>query len=479
MIRVVRVTALAAGVLLAPATARAQGVTPNDPFFSSRGAWGQAFDDQWALHRIGFTPRGSGQSAWDLETGAGRPVVVAVLDTGLDHLHPDLQPASVWRNPGPGRPPATPGRRGDPAPIVRDVMGWNFVSDTSDPWDDDGHGTFVAGLIAAAADNGRGIAGVNWGARIMPLKIMDVFGRGRAFNVARAILYAADHGARVINLSLEGEQLTRTEQLAIEHAHGRGALVVVAAGNQGADTTDRALASLRHVLTVAALDAQDRRAPFSNWGKHVRIAAPGVDILSLRARRTDFMLLAGAPNYAPGRAFVGPGNQLMRASGTSFAAPLVSAVASLIWARRPDLTPAQVERMLLMSADDVEGPGWDASTGYGRLNARRALAADPDRYLYVELHRLAAAREEGRTVIQVSGTVAGSHLRDYTIEVGQGEAPARWKAVGDPRTAAVTDGLLGTVPLREMPARGLWTVRVVAHDTAGARRESRNPLNIR
>jgi subtilisin family serine protease len=445
---------------------------PNDPFFVSSGAWGQAFRDQWALPRIGFTPKGSGTSAWDIETGASRPVIVAILDTGLDYLHPDFHPRSVWRNP-------RPRKRGDPGGYAEDLVGWNFVEGNNNPWDDDGHGTFVAGLIGATAGNARGITGINWNVRIMPLKVMNVFGKGRAFNVARAIVYAADHGARIINLSVEGEHLTRTEQLAIDHAHAKGALVVVAAGNRGVDTTDRAPASFSRVLAVGAVDTNDKRPAFSNWGRHVRIAAPGVDILSLRARRSDFMLLAGAKDYKPGQAFVGPKHQLMRSSGTSFAAPMVSAVASLIWAKHPGLTNVQVERMLVMSADDVEAPGWDVHTGYGRLNARKALTAAPDRYLYAEVHRLAAAREDNRPVIQVFGTAMGSDLRHYTIELGQGEAPAQWKPVGGPRTQGVEVGLLGTIPIREITARGHWTVRVVARDGGGATRESRSPLSIK
>jgi hypothetical protein len=139
----------------------------------------------------------------------------------------------------------------------------------------------------------------------------------------------------------------------------------------------------------------------------------------------------------------------------------------------------QVERMLLMSADDVETPGWDVHTGYGRLNARKALTAAPDRYLYAELHRLASAREDNRGVIQVFGTVAGSHLQDYAIELGQGEMPAQWKSIGAPRTQPAERALLGTIPIREITARGHWTVRVVARDSGGVTRESRSPLSIK
>jgi subtilisin family serine protease len=402
-------------------------------------------------------------------------VIVAVLDTGIDYLHPDLDPRSLWRNPSPGaRGRAAGGYTGD-------VIGWNFVDRSNNPWDGDGHGTFVAGLIGAASDNGRGIAGINWGVRIMPLKVMNVFGRGRAFDVARAIIYAAEHGARVINLSVEGEQLTQTEQRAIDYAHAKGALIVVAAGNQGMETTDRAPASFERVLPVAAVDAQDRRAGFSNWGRHVKLAAPGVDLLSLRARRSDFLLMVGAQGYRPGDAFVGPERQLQRASGTSFAAPLVSGVASLIWARFPHLTNVQVERMLLESADDVDAPGWDQHTGAGRLNAVAALRADPDYFLTARVTRVAAVRGAGGAAVEVRGVAAGSRLDRYEIELGQGAEPSAWKTVATERGRSVAsdDGLIGQIPMRAITARGAWTVRLRVFDTAGRVKEARGALTVR
>jgi subtilisin family serine protease len=455
-----------AAVLSAPLSALAQSATPNDPFFASKGAWGQPYADQWALPRIGFAPKGSGNSAWDIETGLGHPVIVAVLDTGIDYHHPDFAPTSLWRNPKPSKKGANPNG------YDNDQIGWNFVLNNNHPWDNDGHGTFVAGIIGAATNNGHGIAGINWGVQIMSLKVMNAFGKGRAFNLARAIIYAVDHDAKVINLSVEGEKLTRTEQAAVDYAYEKGALIVIAAGNQGADTSER-FAGFRHGLPVAALDMQDKRIGFSNWGKHVRIAAPGMDILSLRARRSDFLLFTGAKNYKAGASFVGPQNQFMRSSGTSFAAPLVSGVASLIWAKHPNLSNAQLERMLIMSADDVETPGWDQLTGYGRLNARKALEADPDYYLYAELHRLAPSKQGNQPVIQAFGTVGGSHFGDYRIEVGEGENPTQWRRAGNPSGGQIKDGLLGILTAQDFGKAGKWSIRIVAQDSKGQSRESR------
>ncbi len=459
------------GIPPAAGTPAAHTGVPNDPFYASTGAWGQPFLDQWYLHRVGFLPKGSGQSAWDVETGEGRPVIVAVLDTGLDYYHPDLKRSSVWQNPKPN----TKGE--DPNGYENDFIGWNFVDQNNNPWDNDGHGTFVAGIIAAAANNGAGMAGINWGVRIMPLKILNVFAHGKAFDVARALVYAVDHGAKVINLSLEGERLNKTEQLAVEYAYQKGALIVVAAGNHGSDTNGRGPVGLNHVLGVAALDLNDKRAAFSNWGRHIKIAAPGVDILSLRARRTDFMLLTGAKDYKPGESFVGPQNQFMRSSGTSFAAPMVSAVASLIWAKYPNLTNVQVERMLLESADDVEVPGWDQFTGAGRLNAVAALKADPNYFLTARVHEVSVEQAGGKPVIQVSGTAAGSKPTRYEIQLGQGERPTTWKTVAKEQGKAVEDGVLAVFSVKELTAKGTWTVRLVVEDDRKTK-EARGQLDV-
>ncbi len=447
-----------------------QGFAQNDPYYSSSGAWDQNHMDQWALSKIGFSPKGSGNSAWDLETGESQSVIVAVLDSGLDYFHPDLKKSSVWQNPKPFKP------KEDPNGVVNDLIGWNFVENTNNPWDDDGHGTFVAGLIAANTNNSHGMAGINWGVKIMPLKIMTVFGRGRVFNAARAIVYAVNHGARVINLSMEAEELTQAAQHAVDYAYANGALVVVAAGNAGSDTTDKAPVSMDHVLAVGAIDLHDERVAFSNWGRHIKLVAPGVDILSLRARRTDFMLLSGAKAYKAGEAFVGPESQFMRASGTSFSAPMVSAVASLLWAKNPDLTNEQVERMLLESADDIGLPGWDHYFGAGRLNAFKALKADPDYFLTARVDEVIAVEDDGELFIHVIGTAAGSDLEEIEIQLGQGENPADWKTVYA-EDDAVINGVVGKFPVSEFTDIGKWTVRVIVKDDNHTK-EARGSIDV-
>jgi subtilisin family serine protease len=456
---------------------RVQQRVPNDPYLYSKGSWGQSYEDQWGHGRIGLTPMGIGKSAWDIETGEKNPVVVAFLDTGLDYIHPEIAKQNVWVNKKeiPGN-----GIDDDKNGFVDDVIGWNFIENNNNPWDNDGHGTFTAGVVAATMNNNEGIAGINRGVQIMPVRALNFLGRGDSAHLLKAIVYAADNGARVINISIEQMETGKSKALqwAVDYAYKKGVLVVVAAGNQGRDTAANSPSGLDHVLTVAATDIHDKRMGFSNWGKYIKIAAPGEEILSLRARRTDLLVMAGGKEYAAGRSFLGPDAKYYHATGTSFAAPFVTGVASLILAKNPKIKADQIERMILMSADDVEAPGWDQLTGYGRLNARKALEADPDYYLYAEVHRVAPAKEAGRTVVQVFGTAAGSDLGNYRVEVAQGENPTNWRQAGKLAGGQVKDGLLGTLTQGDFGAPGKWTVRLVGQDRKGLIRESRSTLTL-
>jgi subtilisin family serine protease len=452
-------------------------VTPNDPLFASTGSWGQQYGDQWALQRIGFKPLEDPTSAWRLTTGTERPVVVAVIDSGIDLTHPDLHIDNIWKN-----PKETPGNAldDDNNGYIDDLIGWNFVQNDNNPFDLVGHGTIVAGLIAARWNNGRGIAGINRGARIMPLKVLNEIGKGWGSDIARALVYAVDNGAKIINISAEHTGQTKFLERAFGYAQEKGALVVVSAGNEAADTKGIEPANQPGVLVVAATLPNDKRVGFSNWGEKVNIAAPGVDVLSLRAHGTDLVrkVSTDPAKNKPREAVVGKDEQYYRASGTSFAAPLVTGVASLMLAKNPSLTAVQIKRMLMMSADDIETPGWDQLTGYGMVNARKALEADPNYYLYAELHRIAPAREGGRTVIQVFGTAMGSDWGDYRLEVGQGENPTSWKPAGKAAGGQVKENLLGTLTQGDFGGSGRWTVRLVALDKKGLTRESRSSITL-
>jgi subtilisin family serine protease len=310
------------------------------------------FSQQWALDNTGQDGGTPGcdidaTQAWNITTGS-RNVVVAVIDSGVDYTDPDLA-ANIWTNPNAGQD----GFSGD-------LHGYNFVDDNGDPMDDNGHGTFVAGEIGALGNNGLGVAGVNWNVTIMPLKFLDADGGGYTSDAIRAINYATmervQYGVnvRVINASWCSNQSDAALNAAINAAGNAGILFVAAAGNSASnnDLTPQypANSGLPNVVSVAASDASDRLAAFSNYGANtVNLAAPGVDIYSTL-----------------------PGGKYGYLSGTSMAAPEVAGVAALAWAADPNATVAQVRSALLQGVDKIPALAGEVSSG-GRLNAYNTL----------------------------------------------------------------------------------------------------------
>jgi subtilisin family serine protease len=308
-------------------------LTPNDPGYS---AWQSPY-----LSRLGAA------AAWDLTTG--RPeTIIAVLDTGVDMTHEDLSGA-FWTNPG-----ETAGNNidDDGNGFVDDVKGWDFADNDNAPDDDHGHGTHVAGIAAARIDNGKGIAGMAGHATIMPV---DVFqhGIGTYEALIRAIIYATDNGARVINMSLGATSYSRGEEAAVDYAYDHGVVVVAAAGNSGREQIHYPGAH-PHAIAVASTTYDDFFSTFSTRGDWVDVAAPGSSIYST-TRYNAYGLM----------------------SGTSMATPHVSGLAALILSRNPTLTPDQVRSVIESTVDDLEPAGHDIFYGAGRINAGRALAATP------------------------------------------------------------------------------------------------------
>ncbi len=286
------------------------------------------FAQQWALNNTGQTGGTAdadidAPEAWNVITGS-TGILIAVVDTGVDYTHPDLNDGRVRTD------------------IDRD-----FVNNDNDARDDQGHGTHVAGIIAAAA-NGSGTVGILWQASILPVKVLSAQGSGSADQVAQGIQYAADQGARVINMSLGAPLCSQTIADAVNYAFEKGAVIVAAAGNDGGAVGYPA--KHERVIAVAATDGKDRRATFSNRGPEVDVAAPGVAILSTV-----------------------PNGGYESFSGTSMASPHVAGVAGLILAQTGTLTNAQVMAVLRNSADDLGMAGFDDDFGHGRVNAFNAV----------------------------------------------------------------------------------------------------------
>ncbi len=309
-----------------------------------------AWDQQWSLAHIGFP------AAWNVTTGS-EEVVIAVVDSGVFLGHPDLA-AKLWVNSD-----EIPGNwlDDDANGVVDDVNGWHFFQQwtpsgyvpagNADLGDDLGHGTHVAGIAAAASNNGVGIAGIASGARVMPVKVLDQYGNGWYSDIAAGIVYAADNGAKVINLSLGGAAASQTLCAAAAYAERKGALLVAATGNAGAAVFYPAACD--GVLAVAATDRSDQRAGYSNFGPQVDLAAPGVDIYSTWPWLDGYFVK----------------------SGTSMAVPHVSGVAALIWSHWPEWANVAVSRQITETAVDVDAAGWDPRTGWGRLDAAAAVDA--------------------------------------------------------------------------------------------------------
>ncbi|GIW12168.1 MAG: hypothetical protein KatS3mg061_3225 [Dehalococcoidia bacterium] len=288
---------------------------PNDPAFQA----GQ----QYGLSRI-RAPEG-----WGYSTGS-ESIIIAIVDTGVDLSHPDL--------------------------ASKILPGYDFVNADLTPQDDHGHGTHVAGIAAAITNNGLGIAGVSWGARVLPVKVLDARGSGYTSDVAAGIVWAADRGARVINLSLGGPAST-TLQEAVNYAVGKGALVVAAAGNSG-NSTPNYPGAYPAAISVAATDSTNRRASFSNFGPFVDLAAPGVSIYSTVP--TGSCDLCHPSGY---RAL----------SGTSMATPMVAGVLAILAGLAPEASPAGLRAAVEQSALDLGPAGRDDEYGFGLVQLDAAI----------------------------------------------------------------------------------------------------------
>lgn len=283
---------------------RGTGVA-NDPYFGS----------EWHLARIGAP------AAWDVSQGAG--VTIAILDTGVDSTHPDLA-ANV-------------------------VSGWNFIDNNSNTSDAHGHGTGVAGAAAAVNNNGLGVAAAAGQSKIMPVRIADANAYAYWSTIAQGVTWAADRGARVINISYDQLPQSSAVISAANYAKSKGALVVVAAGNRG---QDEGYTPTSAMIPVSATDSNDLITSWSSWGNFVAMSAPGLNIWSTTR-----------------------GGGYGAWWGTSVASPVAASVVALMMASNPALGSSQIESLLYATADDLGAAGRDARYGYGLVNAAAAVNA--------------------------------------------------------------------------------------------------------
>jgi thermitase len=318
-------------------------VIPNDPCVNAASCPHPTSDGsppgQWYWAKV------SAYAAWDLVNE--NCTNVAVVDTGIDVGDP-TDPFAPDTSPHPDLHEPT-----CPATLVR-----SYVSGENGN-DDHGHGTHIAGVIGARTDNGTGIAGASWRTRLIGVKVLNWYGSGTWSQVASGIRYAADNGAKVINLSLGGASGSRTLQSAVNYAWNRGAVLVCAAGNDG--TTARSYpAYYPNCLAVAASDQNDNRPSWSTYGSWVEVAAPGDTIFSTMQDDFNWCSLCWLYGYYEGYDTL---------SGTSMATSVVSGLAALVWASGLCTNNSCVRNRIQSTADPVSG-GWVV---YGRVNFQKAV----------------------------------------------------------------------------------------------------------
>lgn len=419
--------------------------------------------------------KAQGPSAWDVTWG-DPSVVIAVIDTGANYGHLDLRD-QLWRNPGESLLDPITGQRtcatwlaqngadDDENGYPDDCLGYDFSAGDNNPADEHGHGTAVAGIAAAAVNNPdpyisggyEGIAGMGRRSTLMVLRALDASGVGAAFNVAEAIHYAGQNGAWVINLSLtlpvqydpaDADMLCR----AIAAAQAQGALVVGASGNNSTyyGYPVSYPAACAGVLAVGASKRDDTRAIFSNYGARLDLVAPGEGIYSTLRVNAQAYGLYGSTG-----------------SGTSFAAPHVAGATALVRSLRPDLDQAAICELVRHTADDVADPGWDAQTGWGRLNAARAVSEAAVGLGLGLVAEPPSAAAGGQAVVRLAITAPGGAVAGLGARVtfsatggvispsvvsadGLGQAHVRFTAgpiTGTAHITATLAGVTATVPV--------------------------------
>ncbi|HEX5066138.1 MAG TPA: S8 family serine peptidase, partial [Myxococcota bacterium] len=459
---------------------------PDDPFFLSSGSWGQPYADLWGLQAI------RAPEAWAYTRGEG--AVIAVVDSGLDYTHPDAAD-NVWVNPGEdqgGDGRATDADRNgvddDGNGFVDDLIGFDFqnsldangdgdyvdpedVSD-ADPFDDNGHGTHVAGTAAAVGGNGIGVIGVAPRAKLMALKGFPAAGSAASSALARAIVYAADNGADVINASWScGERCTVNPLIdeAVRYAHALGTVYVDSAGNSGDDVVFYSPEKRRETIVVAATNEDHSHASFSSVGFLVDVAAPGAgrqragDPFSTRAILS--MLSSGAPEgFSAG---LRVGDAWLRLAGTSMSTPHVAGVVALIRSLHPDATPEDVRALLRATARDVGPPGHDRLFGAGIVDALAAVTrrAPQVRGVFDEPGPGAILDARG-DVIEILGSADGADFASYALAYGRGMDPAAWHPIEPAGDGPVSEGLLARWPVGALDV-GPFVLRLDVTSRAG------------
>jgi len=393
--------------------------TPNDSGFAS----------QWQLQII------EAPEAWDISQGDSS-IIIGIIDTGIDYLHPDLA-ANLWHN---RKEIPANGMDDDDNGFIDDTIGWDFVDAPSllaggddrdrdnDPMDEMGHGTFVAGVASATTNNEIGVASIGFRCRLMCLRAGNLHGWLEEDDVAAALLYAMQNGARVVNMSFGDVAASPLLGETVRLVHDAGVVLVASAGNDNSNAAHYP-SGYAEVIAVGMSTQNDQREPRSNYGPSVDVLAPGTSFLSTELGGT--IGTWGGWN-----------------SGTSYAAPLVSGLAGLILSVNSQITPEQVLNLIRQTADDLYPPGWDSLTVHGRINARRAL--EEAAFTSGVIARIVSPETDDgfHAPFDVIGTAAGPALRSWRLLCGIGENPQVWHTISQ-GSERIIEGFLEKVKVPE------------------------------
>ncbi len=423
-------------------------ILPNDP----------KYPEQWSLPLMKLP------QAWAIEKG-DRGVVIAIIDSGIDYTHDDLAP-KVWINPG--EVPDN-GLDDDGNGYVDDIYGWDFtdapnlqaegdyIEGDNEPIDESGHGTHVSGIAGAMPDNGIGIAGVAWECPLMAIRAgLSLGGSSRMQDddSAAAIVYAADNGASVINMSWGSERRSFVIQDAIDYAYARGVVLVAAAGNS---QKPEAIfpAAYRKVIAVASTEQNQQRFYQSNFGASIDIGAPGNVILSTQIN-----------------------NQYRLLTGTSMASPHVAGVAALILSKRPALTHEEVRHILINTADPVYREDSDELderfVGAGTVNAERALLASGALQARIFAPE---TNSGGADTITVIGTAGGYKFQSWHLSYGESTVPTEFTPFTEPSVAQKIGETLAVWDTTTVP-EGIYTVRLTTTAADGQETHDQVVLSV-
>jgi hypothetical protein len=354
--------------------------------------------------------------------------LVGIIDTGVDLDHPDLAD-NLWTNPG-----EILGNEidDDHNGFVDDFYGWDFsgndsqwIVEDNDPTDYYGHGTHCAGIVASVRDNGMGVSGINTPCRIMAIKIFPL---AISSVCSKGIIYAADMGCEVINMSWGGSFPSKLIEDALDYSIYKGVLPIAAAGNSGGEDNFYP-AAFSQIFAVGASNSDDEVTCFSTYGEHIDVVAPGEDVLSLRADSTDMYADDGEP-------YVHIVDEIYYlCDGTSMASPCAVGVAAYILAASPGIGHERVREIIQESADDIVypyggdslySPGKDIYSGYGRVNLNSALQLLSGRLARID-YPYENALVSGD--VAIIGTASGDSFQNYFLEYGQGYSPPIWTEI--------------------------------------------------